>query len=207
MFISKAYAASETVTQTVTGTATETAQHAGDAAHGAAEHGASTGGGAFPPFDPTYFASQIFWLAVTFAVFYWLMKQVAIPRISSILEVRRDRIQQDLDEAQRMKDEADAAHDAYEHELSQARARAQKIAADARDKAKVEADAERARVDAALSEKLAIAEASIGQIRAKALSQVGSIATETADAIVRQLTGAAPTKAEIGTAIASATGE
>ncbi len=203
MFISKAYAASETVAQTVTGTATETAQHAGDAAHGAAEHG----GGAFPPFDPTYFASQIFWLAVTFAVFYWLMKQVAIPRISSILEVRRDRIQQDLDEAQRMKDEADAAHEAYEHELSQARARAQKIAADARDKAKVEADAERARVDAALSEKLAIAEASIGEIRAKALSQVGSIATETADAIVRQLTGAAPTKAEIGTAIASATGE
>ncbi len=45
----------------------------------AAEHGAG-----FPPFDSTTFASQLLWLAITFGVFYWIMKNVAVPRIAGI---------------------------------------------------------------------------------------------------------------------------
>ncbi len=55
------------------------------------------------------FASQLLWLAITFGIFYYLMSKVVIPRISGILGVRRDRITRDLDEAQRLKEESDAA--------------------------------------------------------------------------------------------------
>src|SRR5690606_29974529 len=85
-------------------------------------------GSNFPPFDPSTFPSQLLWLAITFGLFYLFLKRVVLPRIGGILEVRRDRIAQDLDQASRMKEEADAAVAAYEQELAEARKKAASIA-------------------------------------------------------------------------------
>ncbi|MFZ1814718.1 MAG: F0F1 ATP synthase subunit B [Rhizobiaceae bacterium] len=201
MIISNAWAASsedQSGTHTSTGetgtTHTETGV-AGDAAHGGGHSGA------FPPFDPAGFASQLLWLAITFGVFYLLMGRVAIPRIASILEVRRDRISQDLDEAHRMRDEADAAHAAYEHELAEARKNAGAIAQKARDEAKAAADVERSRVEGELASKLAEAEAHIAGIRTKALGEVDSIAGSVAETIVKELFGGQVSKAELTKAV------
>lgn len=158
----------------------------------------------FPPFDPTTFASQLFWLALSFGALYWLMNRVVIPRIGGILETRRDRISQDLDEAQRLKEESDAAHAAYEHELAEARGHAHAIAQDARDKAKSKADAEREAVERDLSEQMAGAERQIEEIKNKALAEVDEIAVETTEAIVKQLIGGTLTKSEVTKAVAEA---
>src|SRR3954452_10948712 len=77
----------------------------------------------FPPFDPTHFASQLLWFAITFIAFYFIIARVAIPRIASILSERRNRIQGDLGEAEKAKGQADAAGLAYEKALAEARAR------------------------------------------------------------------------------------
>jgi F-type H+-transporting ATPase subunit b len=169
----------------------------------ATEEAAHGGSGAFPPFDSSSFASQIFWLAITFGIFYWLMSKMVIPRISSILEVRRDRISRDLDAAQRLKEDADAAEAAYEQELAEARKSAHDIAREARDEAKAKADAERSKVEAELDEKIAESEKQIAEIKKKALAQVDTIASDTASAIVKELIGGSVTKAEIGKAISA----
>ncbi|MGI9400487.1 MAG: F0F1 ATP synthase subunit B [Rhizobiaceae bacterium] len=155
----------------------------------------------FPPFDPSLFASQLVWLAITFGIFYLIMKRVALPRIGGILEMRRDRISQDLDEAQRLSDESDAAHAAYEHELAEARKRAHAIAQEARDQAKAETDAERDKVESELNEKMAAAEAQILKIKEEALSGIDEIASGTAEAIVKELIGGTVTKAELAKAV------
>lgn len=160
----------------------------------------------FPPFDPSTYASQLVWLAITFGIFYVLMKRVALPRIAGILEMRRDRISQDLDEAQRLSDESDAAHAAYEHELAEARKRAHAIAQDARDEAKAETDAEREKVENDLNEKMASAEAQISKIKQDALSGIDEIAGGTAEAIVKELIGGTVTKAELAKAISGKSG-
>lgn len=178
MFISKAYAATE------------------EAAHGAS--------GVFPPFDSTSFASQLVWLAITFGLFYFVMSRMVIPRISGILGVRRDRISRDLDEAQRLKDESDAALAAYEQELAEARNSAHAIAQEARDKAKAEADARREAVEAELNEKLAASEKQIADIKAKALGEVDGIASDTVTLIVKELIGGTVTKADAAKAVSSA---
>ena len=64
---------------------------------------------AFPPFDKQTFPSQLLWLTVTFVALYLLMSRIALPRIDSILQRRRQRIAGDLAEAQRLKGESDAA--------------------------------------------------------------------------------------------------
>lgn len=195
------------------GYAQETAPASGDAhggaTQGAAETGAHTeaaadahGKAGFPPFEPTYFPSQILWLAITFGLFYVFLKKVVLPRIGSILEVRRDRIAHDLDTAARLKEDADAAIAAYEQELADARAKSNKIAQDARDAAKAEADAERKVVETALNARLADAEARIATVRASAMKDVGAIAEETATAIVQSLVGSAD-KAAVASAVKS----
>ena len=157
--------------------------------------------GTFPPFDPSTFGSQLLWLVITFGIFYLLMSKVVLPRIAGILEVRKDRISQDLDEANRLKEESDHAHAAYEQELAEAKQRAHTIGQEAKDKAKAEADAVREKVENELAAKLADAESEIAKIKTKALAEVDGIATETAEAIVKELIGGKVTKAELSKAI------
>jgi len=168
------------------------------------EHGAGHGGGAFPPFDPTTYASQLLWLAITFGLFYLFLKNVVLPRIGSILEVRRDRIAQDLDQAALLKSEADAAMAAYEQELAEARSKANTIGQQSRDSAKADAEAARKTVEAGLESKLAEAEARIASIKTAAMSEVGTIAEDTATAIVQELVGGKPDKAAIQAAVKAA---
>ncbi|MCF3643020.1 F0F1 ATP synthase subunit B [Rhizobium sp. TRM95111] len=167
-------------------------------------HGDEHATGVFPPFDQSTFASQLLWLAITFGLFYLLMSKVIVPRIGGILETRHDRIAQDLDEASRLKSEADAAIATYEQELAAARTKGHAIASDARDAAKAKADAERGKVEAGLQDKIAAAEARIADIKTKALADVGSIAEETATAVVEQLVGGKAAKAEIAAAVKAA---
>ena len=89
----------------------------------------------FPPFDSQTFPSQIFWLVLIFIVLYLLMSKIALPRIQSILEARRQRIEDDLEEAQRLKGASDTALAAHEKALAEARGRAQTLANEARHRA------------------------------------------------------------------------
>lgn len=163
-------------------------------------------GGTFPPFDSSTFASQILWLAITFGLFYLFLSKVVLPRIGGILEVRSDRIAQDLDQAARMKEEADAAIAAYEQEVAEAKAKASTIGQTARDKAKADAEAERKQTETSLNSKLAEAEARIALIKDAAMRDVGSIAEETATAIVQELLGAKADKAAVSAAVKAARG-
>jgi F-type H+-transporting ATPase subunit b len=162
--------------------------------------------GAFPPFNPQYFGSQILWLAITFGIFYLIISRAVAPRIGAILEDRQDRIARDLDEASRMKAESDAAVAAFEKELADARSKAGSIAAEAAAVVKADAEKERAAVEASLSEKLAAAEKQISAMKSAALAEVGGIAEEAVSEIVRQVVGVELTSAEAATAVKSAAG-
>lgn len=165
-------------------------------------HGVEPAG--FPPFDTSTYPSQLLWLAITFGLFYLFMQRVVLPRIGGILEVRSDRIAQDLDQAARMKEEADAAIAAYEQELAQARSKANEIGQQARDEAKADAEAERRTVEAELEGRLAEAEERIRVIKETAMRDIGAIAADTAGAIVQEIGGAKATKAEIEAAVGRA---
>jgi len=172
--------------------------HAGTAVPAEAGHE-----GGFPPFDPATFPSQILWLAITFGLFYLFLKRVIVPRLHGILETRSGRIAADLDQAAKLKGEADAAVAAYEQALAEARDNAHVIGQQARDEAKAEAEAARKKVEAGLEKKLAQAEERIASIKAGAMKDVGSIAETTAQAILERLVGKAD-KAEVSAAVKAA---
>jgi len=143
----------------------------------------------FPPFDTQTFPSQVLWLAIAFVALYLLMSRIALPRIGSILEDRQQRIAGDLGEARRLKDESDAAAAAYEKALAEARARAQALVSDSRQLQAAEAEGRRKELESALNARIAEAEKAVANVKAAAMVNVRSIATEAAAAIVERLIG------------------
>ncbi|GLK52956.1 F0F1 ATP synthase subunit B family protein [Maricaulis virginensis] len=169
----------------------DVAQHAAEAAHGAAE-------AVFPPFDPTYFASQLFWLAIFFVILYVALDRFILPKIKTTIEDRRDRIADDLDAAAQAKADADAAGEAYEKALAEARAKAHVIAADTRKALDAEIAKETAEVEAELASKQEASEAAIRKAKDKAFAEVRGIAATATAAAVEALAGVEITEADAG---------
>jgi F-type H+-transporting ATPase subunit b len=159
---------------------------------------------AFPPFQTQTFPSQLVWLAISFVLLYVLMAKIALPRIGAIFEERSKRISGDLKAAQDFKEQSDAAHTAYEKALADARGRAQSIANDMREKQAAASEVLSKKLEAELHEKLAAAEKSIDATRTSAMGNVGTIATDTASAIVQRLIGKAPADHEVAAAVGDA---
>jgi F-type H+-transporting ATPase subunit b len=172
---------------------------------GAPEHGAHTeaegGNGGFPPFDSSTFASQLVSLVIAFVALYVIVSRIALPRVGSVIDARQNKIEGDLGEAQKLKDESEAALKAYESELAAARSRAQAIGTETREKLNAASEAERKSLEDKLAHKLAEAEKTIAATRASAMSNVRGIATDAASAIVERLTGLAPDSKAVGKAV------
>jgi F-type H+-transporting ATPase subunit b len=175
------------------------------AAAGAA--GAAAAKGGLPQLHVPDFAPQLIWLAITFGALYFLMSRVALPRIGEVIEERRQRIQRDLDEAERLKSETEKAIANYEQALADARAKAGGIAKETRATLASEVDAERATVEQEIAAKLADAEARIAKTKSNALSQVNDIAADTASAIVERLLGQKVSVDDVRTALTPAPAE
>jgi F-type H+-transporting ATPase subunit b len=155
----------------------------------------------FPPLNPDTFAPQLIWLALTFGLLYVLLKRFVLPRIGEVIEERRERIERDLAQAERLKVETAQALEAYEQALGEARGKANGIAKSMRDKLTAEVDKERAKVDAEIARKVAEAEARIVQAKAKAMANVSDIAADSAGAIVAKLLGKEVSRDEVQRAL------
>lgn len=90
-------------------------------------HADDHGKGGLPQFNPSSFPSQIFWLAVTFIVMYTVFSTRTLPAISGILENRQQHIASDLDMAEKLRAEAEAAQHAYEQLITSSRTEATRL--------------------------------------------------------------------------------
>lgn len=157
-----------------------------------------------PQFDPATFASQIFWLVVTFAALYGVIAKFAIPRIGEILEQRARLIQDDLDRAGALKADTDAAIATYEKAMTDARNQARDVLLAATNELKKVADEKTAAVNAEVTAQVTAAEVRIAKAKSEAMGSIKSIAGDTAREAVTKLTGIALDAAKIDGAVAAA---
>src|SRR4030088_3678267 len=146
-------------------------------AKGSTAHTEADGGhkAEFPPFQKDTFASQLVSLLVAFVALYLIVSRIALPRVGSLLDERQKAIEGDVAEAQRLKEASDAALQAYETELASARARAQGIGAETREKLNAASEVERKRLEDRLSHKLREARKTIATTRAAGMRHVRGI--------------------------------
>ena len=178
------------------------AESHGDA-KGTSAHTEADGGhkAPFPPFQKDTFASQLVSLLIAFVALYLIVSRIALPRVGSLLDERQNAIDGDLAEAQKLKEASDAALKAYESELAAARARAQAIGSETREKLNAASEAERKTLEERLALKLAEAEKTIESTRQSAMKNVRGIAAEAAAAIVQRLTGVLPDGKSVDSAV------
>jgi len=168
-------------------------------AHAGAEAGGGHSGG-LPQFDIAWWPGQILWFLIIFFGLMIFMRTFVVPKLAGTIEAREGTISGGIAEARRLKEEADQAAAEAQAEMATARANAQKVAAEARAKAQAEIAARLAEEEAKLSAKGAEAEARIAASREAAMTNVQTMAQDTAQAIVQKLTGKAATAAELATA-------
>jgi F-type H+-transporting ATPase subunit b len=93
-----------------------------------------------PQLDPTWFASQIFWLAVTFLALYFILSRLVLPPLQDTILRRQDKIVGDIETAQKLNDQANAVRIEYDRMIADAQNRAQQLITDglAENKARAE---------------------------------------------------------------------
>lgn len=168
----------------------------------AAEKAAEKSAG-MPQLHVPDFAPQLFWLGIWFIVLYVLMSKVGLPRIAVALEARRQRREDDLARAGRLRAEAEEASAAFQRTMSEARAQAQAVLKETTDRLAADA-AERQRALAAqLTEQIDAAERQILATKEQALSEVRGIAIDVGRSVVEKLTGSTPDAARLTAAVDS----
>ena len=123
-----------------------------------------------PQLDPSTFGSQLFWLLVCFGALYLVLSFIVVPRISKTLATRAQTLENDLAEAEKFRGQAEAALQAYEDALAEARSRALALAQEMRAEVQAETDRQKAELDAKLAEQAAAADAALMKSRDAAMA-------------------------------------
>jgi F-type H+-transporting ATPase subunit b len=154
-----------------------------------------------PQLNVETFPSQLFWLAISFIVLYILMSWIGLPRLSAAIEARRQRREDDLARAARLKTEAEAANAAFQRTMAEARAQAQAAIKESTDRLAAEAAERQRALAASLAQQIDEAERRIAATKQQALSEVRGIAVDVGRSVVEKLTGSAPSNARLTAAV------
>lgn len=159
-----------------------------------AEH-ASKGG--LPQFDPTWFASQVFWLVISFAVLYMIFAKKTLPEISSVIENRKNHIDSDLETAEKLTSEADAVHDSYQASLTKARMDAADAIKTVENNTKMKANDAIESFRLKADKELKAAEKNIEASKDSALLEMNDVAARAAASAVEKIIGINPDKSKV----------
>lgn len=163
--------------------------------------------GGFPQLDVTTYSSQVFWLAITFALLYLLMSRIALPRVTEVLDMRQTQINTNLDRAAQLNEEAEKAKEAFESILSEAQDNARETIAAVEQKAAERAAADSAQFTEQARERVSTAEANIAKAKAEALNSMTDIAAEVAADMVNKVAKTHITKADALPAVKALAGK
>ncbi|MFA4894545.1 hypothetical protein [Brevundimonas sp.] len=169
--------------------------------HASTEAAHGEGGGGLPQFEFQHWFGQIVYLIILFALLYWLMARVFVPRLRGVIDQRAATISDAVSAARQVQAEAAGQAEAAKAEVEAARASSRSTAAAAKARVTEQANARAAEEEAVVNARIAEAETAIGKTRDAAMTNVASIAEAAAGAIVERLTGKAPSAAEAAAAV------
>lgn len=136
------------------------------------------------------YASQIFWLAVTFGIVFFVVGRGMLPKVQATIDTRDKGIAGDLAAASRARDEADKAEEAWRERDQANRERAQGLVAEARARAARATEETLAAANAEQSAKVQAGEARIRDAATAAVAEIEAVAAEATQAIVARVSGA-----------------
>ena len=150
--------------------------------------GAESGG--MPQLNPEFWISQIFWLTITFGVLYIVLSKLILPKISLNLELRKSQIQDNIEAAEKQRENSEAKLKEFDDIIIKSKLRAKNIYQEAREKALKEINLKREALDKQIDEEIKKVDQEIKLLKKSAPEKINKIAIESASALVKELIGA-----------------
>ena len=146
--------------------------------------------GGMPQLDPEFWFSQIFWLIITFGILYLVLSKFILPKISDNLESRKSQILENIEAAEKQREDSDAKLKEYDEIISKSKLEANSIFNQAREKAIKDISAKRQVLDKQIDKEIAEAEKEIDVLKKSAPNKINKIAIETSSELLQKLIGA-----------------
>ena len=146
--------------------------------------------GGMPQLNPEFWVSQIFWLTLTFGGLYLVLSKLILPKISANLESRKSQISDNIEAADKQREESEIKLKQYEEIVSKSKNEAKNILNQAREKALKNINSKREVLDKQIDVEIKKAENEINQLRKEAPVKINKIAIDTASELTQKLIGA-----------------
>ena len=146
--------------------------------------------GGMPQLNPEFWISQIFWLTLTFGILYLVLSKLILPKISANLETRKSQILENIEAAEKQREDSEMKLKEYEEIISKSKLEAKTIFNQAREKALKDINAKKEVLEGQIDEEISKAEEEIKTLRNGAPDKINKIAIETSSELIQKLVGA-----------------
>ena len=149
--------------------------------------GAESGG--MPQLNPEFWISQIFWLALTFGTLYVILSKLILPKISANLELRKSQIQENIEAAERQRENSETKLKEYEDIILKSKMKSKNIFKEAREKIIKDISFKKDTLDKQIEEEIKKTEQEIEILKKSASIKINKIAIETSSELLKKLIG------------------
>ena len=149
----------------------------------------STESGGMPQLNPEFWVSQIFWLLLTFGILYIVLSKFILPKISSNLEARKSQILENIEMAEKQREQSEIKIKEFEKIILDSKNKAKNYFNDARKKVLEDINKKREVLENEINEEIKVAEKDITSLKNNAPEKINKIAIETSADLIKQLIG------------------
>ena len=145
--------------------------------------------GGMPQLNPEFWASQIFWLILIFSSLYIIIWKIFLPKISDSIENRKSRVIGDLNETQKLKENAEKKLREYNKIIDDTKKEAKKIIEDNKKKLENDIKSKKQKFNEEIEKELMSVEKEIKNLKKSSISSINKIAAEVSSEVIKQLVG------------------
>ncbi len=150
-----------------------------------------------PQLNPEFWVAQIFWLIIIFSALYLIIWKIFLPKITYSIENRKSSVVNDLNEAQKLKANAEKKLKEYNNIIEDAKKDAKNIVGDARKKLNIDIENKKKKFNEEMEKELLIVEKEIKELKSNSLPNISKIAAETSAEIIKQVIGTEVNKSNV----------
>ena len=142
-----------------------------------------------PQLDPTYWASQAFWLVLIFAILYISISKFYLPKIKDNLDNRENKIKEDLENASKFKEQSETKLKEYKIILENAKKEVIKIHFESKNILDKDINSKKIAIEKEIEKEISKATKEIIEFKKNSLSSIQKISENIASDIIENISG------------------
>jgi F-type H+-transporting ATPase subunit b len=158
-----------------------------------------------PQLDPTYWASQAFWLILIFVVLYISIAKFYLPKIKNNLDDRENKIKDDLDAANKFKDLSELKLKEYEKILENSKKEVIKIHLETKNQLDKDIQTKKDVMEKEIETEITKAQQEINALKKNSILDIQNISKDLASNIIENISGDKLNESSIKATVAEVT--